>query len=528
MVYCCLLFWPLRDGRPDAWHADGLEAWAPKLAPRILYNFYYIEHASRDGLAEVDELINELCRQVPELSREQVEAQIKAKIDAIGAGYLTDNGAAFLVAADYGVEIAKPTAKAGACIKELHAGARDVSLVARVLSMSPVRQLTRKDGGQFYLRTMSVYDDRDSTAAVKLWDEKAMLPGIDELRPGDHVKIIKAYVKEDLGGSLAIHVGSNSSIEPTGAAEDKTIPKIDEITKDVSEIKEERANLAVSGIMEGDVALMEYTRRSSGEPATALKMRLRGADGSVTRVVIWGKDMSSVPNMIPNSPKVRLLGASARSLDQGLEIHGNESTEIVIEGARNDGALEPITVRILSKPPIMDGGKQAVLAVNDKREMYNIMDTAGVTGPYMEEEVVECMPAQMHGSSVTLDANSYMRKVEGGSGDAGSAIPTLAEMRVELQDIKPDGYYCVECMVLKSPERREVQTRAGEPIWLAEMYVGDATGEMTIKGWRRQSRMFEGCDRGDKIRIAGLNSRQGMEAGGVELVLTPYSKITKI
>ena len=475
----------------------------------------------------MDELISELCRQVPDLNKEQVEAQIKAKIDAIGAGYLTDSGAAFLVAADYGVEITKPTAKAGASIKELHAGAREVSLVARVLSISPLKQFTRKDGGQFHLRTMSIYDGPDSTTSVKLWDEKAILPGIDTLRPGDHVKIIKAYVKEDRDGSLAIHIGSNSSIEPADAAEDP-IPAIDEIVKDVSEIKEESANLAVSGIMDGDISLMEYTRRSSGEPATALKMRLRGGDGAVTRVVLWGKDMASVPNMIPSAPKIRLLGVSARGADQDLEIHGNESTDITIEGASNDVALDPIIVRILSKPPVMDNGKQAILVVNGKKEMYNVIDTAGVTGPYMEDEIVECMPAQMHGSSVTLDTNSYMRKVEDDGGDTTKGtIPTLAEMRTELQDIKPDGYYCIECMVLKSPERREIQTKTGDSIWLAEIYVGDATGEISVKGWRNQSRMFEGCDRGDKVRIAGLNSKQGLEAGA-ELVLTPYSKIVKI
>jgi len=55
---------------------------------------------------------------------------------------------------------------------------------------------------------MTVYDN-DSAVSVKLWDEKANLPGIEELKPGDLIKIIKAYIKSDLNGSPTINVGSD-------------------------------------------------------------------------------------------------------------------------------------------------------------------------------------------------------------------------------------------------------------------------------------------------------------------------------
>ena len=40
---------------------------------------------------------------------------------------------------------------------------------------------------------MTVYDN-GGTVSVKLWDEKANLPGIENLKPGDLVRIVKAYV----------------------------------------------------------------------------------------------------------------------------------------------------------------------------------------------------------------------------------------------------------------------------------------------------------------------------------------------
>ena len=47
-----------------------------------------------------------------------------------------------------------------------------------------------------------------------------------------------------------------------------------------------------------------------------------------------GKDESSIPNMISQSAKVRLLGVKVRSGNQGLEIHGNDATIIEIEGGK--------------------------------------------------------------------------------------------------------------------------------------------------------------------------------------------------
>jgi replication factor A1 len=149
-------------------------------------------------LSEFETLINKLLELKPEFSRSDIEEMIKQKKDKIGAGYLTDQGALFLIAADLEVALSEPL-KVEMDIKDLYVGAKEVSLETRILNLAPPKQFTRKDGSPFLLRNMTVYDI-DSTASVKLWDEKANLPGIEELKPGDLVKIIKAYVKSDLNG----------------------------------------------------------------------------------------------------------------------------------------------------------------------------------------------------------------------------------------------------------------------------------------------------------------------------------------
>ena len=462
-------------------------------------------------LSEFENLIGKLIEQKPELTRENIEEQIRLKKEKIGAGYLTDQGALFLIASDYGA-ILSESQKVELNIKDLYAGAKGISLETRVLNLSPAKQFSRKDGSPFYLRTMTVYDT-NSTASVKLWDEKANLPGIENIKPGDLIKIIKAYVKSDLDGSPTINIGSGSNIETTDIKSE--IPTIDTITKDVSESQEGQKDLVISGIIDGVISGMEFTN-SRGQPGKALRMRLKGKDGSGIRVVLWGKDESSIPNRISQSAKVRLLGVRVKSGNQGLEIHGNDATIIEIDG----GEIEPVISRILSITTT-ETGKNMIVAVDNKKNIFNISDFSNSTSICAEGDVTECMPSKIYGNSITLDNNSFVRKL-----DNDESIPSLSQFRTKINEIKVNESYCIESIVLKMPERRNVQTKTGESIALSEMFVEDDTGQIWVKGWRNQARLIEKCELGEIISITGLNAKAGLE-GRIELFLTAFSKITK-
>ena len=463
-------------------------------------------------MSEFDILVGKLLEQKPELTRNDIEEQIKHKKEKIGAGYLTDQGALFLIASDFGISLSGPL-KVEMSLKDLYAGAKEISLETRVLNVSPAKQFSRKDGSPFYLRTMTVYDT-NSTASVKLWDDKANLPGIENIKPGDLIKIIKAYVKSDLNGSPTINIGSGSNIEITDNKSE--IPTIDKITKDISELQEGQKDLVITGMIDGVVSSMEFTN-SRGQPGKALRMRLKGKDGNAMRVVLWGKDESSIPNMISQGAKVRLLGINIKNGNQGLEIHGNDSTIIEIEGGKE---AQPIIARILSMGTT-DNGKKMILCVDNKKNIYNITDYSNSTSICNEGDVIECMPSKVYGNSVTLDNNSFVRKLEN-----DESIPSLAKIRTKINEVKVDGNYCIESIILKIPERREIQTKSGESILLSEMFVEDDTGQIWVKGWRNQARLIDKCELGEIISITGVNAKAGLE-GRIELSLTAFSKITK-
>jgi len=462
-------------------------------------------------LSEFEELLEKIQEQKPELTKQDIEDRIKQKKEKIGTGYLTDQGALFLIASDLGISL-KQTLKVEMNLKDLYVGAKDVSIESRVLNISPAKQFSRKDGSPFLLRTMTVYDN-DSAVSVKLWDEKANLPGIEDLKPGDLIKIIKAYVKSDLNGSPTINVGSGSNIESTN--KESEICPIDDLTIDASEIKENQSNLVVSGKIDGGITTLEFTNRR-GEPGKGLRMRLKGNDGTTKGVVIWGKDESFLPKVISQNAKVRLLGVRTKVGNQGLEIHGNEATLIEIEGGKE---LEPVIVRIATKRN--EGEKTVAIGIDIKKNMVYVSDSSKMLDSVSTGDVIECMPSKVFGSSITINHDSFLRKI-----DDDKSIPPLSSLRTKISEVKSGNDYCVEAIILKEPERREVQTKTGETILLSEMFVEDDSGQIWIKGWRNQAILLDGHSVGEIISVTAVNAKAGLE-GRTELFLTPFSSIVK-
>ena len=462
-------------------------------------------------MSEFEELISKLLEKVPELSRSVIEERINEKKEKVGAGYLTDQGAIFLVAADLGVSL-EQTQNAEVAIKDLYIGAKEVTLESRVLNISPTKQFTKKDGSSFSLRTITVYDN-NSTASVKLWDEKANLPGLEELKPGDLIKIIKAYVKSDLTGAPTINIGSGASIETSQSESD--IVSIDSKITDVSEIKDDQRDLIVSGTLGSAMSLLEFTN-SKGQPSKALKFRLKGENKNLVNVVLWGKDESILPKVIGQDAKVKLFGVRTKTGMQGLEIHGNDATIINVEG---DTEIQPTIVRLLAIEKDQAGNTTG-LAIDKSKKLVRITDVSNTIGSFAKDDILECMPSKIFGNTIQIDQDSFVRKID------DETVPTVAEIRTKITEVSEGNDYSVEAIVLKAPERKDIQTKSGENIQLSEMFVEDDSGQVWIKGWRQQADLMDTYTLGDIITILGVNARPGLE-GKLDLVLTPYSKIIK-
>jgi len=462
-------------------------------------------------LSEFEDLLSKLLENAPELSRSVIEERINEKKDKIGSGYLTDQGALFLVASDLGISL-ESSQKREIELKDLYVGAKEVTLQSRVLNLSPAKQFIKKDGTPFFLRTMTVYDS-NSRVSVKLWDEKANLPEIENLKPGDLVKIIKAYVKSDLTGAPTLNIGSGATIESTKSSSD--IPSIDSITIDAGEVKEDQKDLVVTGKINGIINLLEY-KNSKGQPSSALKFRLNGQNNTLVNVVLWGKDESILPKIIVPNAEIKLFGVRTKIGNQGLEIHGNDATLIEIDGKQE---IEPILIRLLSVMK-SDSGTTTALGIDKSKNLIQLTDVSGVIVNFESNSVLECMPSKIFGNVIKIDQDSFVRKIEDDS------LPHMSELRTKISQIKEENNFCIEAIILKAPERREIQTKSGETVALSEMFVEDDSAQIWIKGWRKQADLLNDFTLGEIITILGVNAKPGLE-GRMELVLTSYSKIIK-
>ena len=83
---------------------------------------------------------------------------IDEKKRKVGAGYLTDQGALFLVATDLGISfenIPKPSSG----IKDLYIGAKEITITARIMNIYPISKFIKKDTNEEIInRTLTVYD----------------------------------------------------------------------------------------------------------------------------------------------------------------------------------------------------------------------------------------------------------------------------------------------------------------------------------------------------------------------------------
>jgi replication factor A1 len=211
------------------------------------------------------------------------------------------------------------------------------------------------------------------------------------------------------------------------------------------------------------------------------------------------------------------LGVRTKVGNQGLEIHGNEATLIEIEGGKE---AELVIVRIVTIKR-NDGGKTVAVCIDNKKNMIYISDSSEMLDSISTGDVIECMPSKVFGSSITINQDSFLRKIED-----DKSIPQLSSLRTKISEIKSGNNYCVEAIILKEPERREVQTKTGETILLSEMFVEDDSGQIWIKGWRNQAILLDGLSVGEIISVTGVNAKAGLEER-IELFLTPFSAIIK-
>ena len=301
-------------------------------------------------------MIEIILEEKHDLDFEKLKTMIEEKKTNVGAGYLTDQGALFLVAADLGVSLEK-TQKSEYSLKDVFVGARDVTTVGRIMTINPIKTFLKRDSNQESKNRIIHIYDKDSNIKIKLWDDFVGLPEQLDLKLGDLIKVSKGQVKAGMDNKPIINLSGNGSIEIVLEDRKYEIPLLSDITQTIDDLDIPKENMVISGRITSDPRISSFTN-SRGERAKSLHMELSNDSNTrKVRSIIWNINDEKIPKSLMAGSKIKLIGVKTKignpNFSNGdLEIHGDEGTgfELVETAILDFSAPASDALSLLRKP----------------------------------------------------------------------------------------------------------------------------------------------------------------------------------
>jgi ssDNA-binding replication factor A large subunit len=183
------------------------------------------------------------------VSIDELQAKVKEKLNKL-SDLISKEGAAHIVANEYGVKLIEDAAKKTIPISRILIGMRHVNLLGKVMKTYGVREFkTSKREGKV---ASFLVADQSEAVRIVMWDVnhiKHMEEGA--LKEGTIVKIKNAYVRDN-NGFKEVHLGNQSEVildppgEDVGEVHERiAAPKA--IVKKISELSENDNNIELIG-----------------------------------------------------------------------------------------------------------------------------------------------------------------------------------------------------------------------------------------------------------------------------------------
>ena len=476
---------------------------------------------------DYNKMIEIILEEKEEITFEKLRDMIEEKKRKVGAGYLTDQGALFLVAADLGVSFDKAN-KSENSIKDLFVGARDISTIGRILSIHPIRSFLKRDSNQETKNRIIIIYDKESSIKIKLWDEFVNIPEQIGITVGDLVKISKGQVKSGMDGKPIINLSGNGTIEHLPDEKKHNIPTIEEITITTDTLDAPKENLVISGIIKTDPRISGFTN-IRGEHSKSLQFETTNDSNSrQIRTIIWNINEENIPKSLTANQKIKLIGVKVKAGNPNygngdLEIHGDEGT--AIDFIDNEKAVDSYILRIISFNEDNNEDKISCIAVDESQKYYIVNINKNLFDIEInQDDIIECFPTRILGNTIEISSqDSYIQVV-----NEDKDIPLSSSLDTKIKSIEvSNNPYFIEAIILQSPNTMDINTKSGETVPVTDTIIGDDTGEIRLVAWRETSRELKNLSIGERIMVKAVAATTSRE-GKTELTLKPYSSITKI
>jgi replication factor A1 len=458
-------------------------------------------------MSDFDALVDELLRSRPELTREELMKRIAEKKETVGAGYLTDQGALFLVAGELGVTLQRPISS-DLSLKDLHIGANDITVVARVLGIYPVSTYQKKDSGAGRYRRLVLFD-KDLSARLTIWDENVDDPEKLGITVGGPLRVVSGYVKQGLDGRPTLNLGKRGRLELVASS---ALATLDDVCEKLTQATAERPIIALECTVTSEPRYSEFVR-SDGSSGSLYQFGAGGQGGKEQcRVVIWSP--SSRPELKVGQ-KVRITNLKFKQSSRGeFEIHGDAGSAVFpFEKKPSD------EMRIAAISATASGS--LILAL-DKDKRLKVVETQLDTASFKPGDAITAVPYQEPGGRMICRSPGSLSLAN------GDGMPGLAELAVKVKDAKDESsQIMVEVIALSQGAVDDVNLRDGSVVKKGELVVGDDTGEVNVVGWREHSTKVSGIQPGERLRMVGLVPKQ-TKLGAWTLQLSALTVIERL
>jgi len=279
---------------------------------------------------DFEAIVSEVLRNRPEIGRGSLMEMVQEKKRTVGSGYLTDQGALFLIAGELGVKL-QHMITADLTLKDLHIGANDITVVARVLAIYPVAEFKKKDGsGVGRYRRVNLFD-RNGIGRLTIWEDNEEAIRLSGIAVDVPVRVVSAYVKQGLDGKPNLNLGKRGRIEAiTDSSISSKLASLSALSKQVDQVQEGETVFAVDGLAMTDSKRSTFIRRDDGSNGSLTQFELKGSGDKMTRMVIW--DGVDLPEVKAGS-RVRVTNLRQKKGRQDeVELHGDSATVIQMLG----------------------------------------------------------------------------------------------------------------------------------------------------------------------------------------------------
>lgn len=261
----------------------------------------------------------------PELTREEMMSMIEEKKQTVGAGFLTNQGALFLIAGELGVQLHHMTTT-DLTLKDLYVGANDITIVARVLAVYPVAEYKKKDETVGRYRRLVLFD-RNGISKLTVWDDNPEAISLAGISVDTPVRVLNGYVRQGLDGKPNLNIGRKGKIEVL--KDEKLVSRMTSLSglsKGLAAIEGSQDFIAVEGLVLAGSRSSTFTRQD-GSGGSLTQFELGGPSTERMRVVLW----NAVDVEVKTGQRVMVTNLRLKkNLNGDRELHGDNGSVVRI------------------------------------------------------------------------------------------------------------------------------------------------------------------------------------------------------